>query len=136
MSDVADQVLGFLQAKSPEEVRRILDSLARQARVDALEKQENDAERVKALQDSDLDSLSSRLSSMRPDDPHFKELKQAHAAKLEASKPAPFVLPDDIREGLELKPEALTRELESLQKHPSQNHQRMREVSQELGQLL
>ena len=136
MSDTSDLVLSYLAEKDPDTVRKILGGLEREARIDAELKQEAEAERVKALQDSDLDSLSSRLSSMRPDDPHFKELKQAHAAKLEASKPAPFVLPDDIREGLELKREALMKELESLQKHPSQNHQRMREVSQELGQLL
>ena len=136
MSDVADQVLGFLQEKSPEQVRRILDSLAREAKLDALQKEEDTAARIKSYQDSDLDSLTSQLQKSKPGDPHRAELMAAHKAKLEASKPAPFVLPDDIREGLELKREALTRELESLQKHPSQNHQRMREVSQELGQLL
>ena len=136
MSDTSDLVLSYLAEKDPDTVRKILGGLEREARIDAELKQEAEAERVKALQDSDLDSLSSRLSSMRPDDPHFKELKQAHAAKLEASKPAPFVLPDDIREGLELKRDALTLQLADLQKSPSKNYQEIRRVSGELGKLL
>ena len=80
MSDTADQILSYLEGKSPDEIRSILAGLERAARLADIERAEAAKDRQTDFMSMDLEDLRSIVQREMERDIHSQNFRQASAA--------------------------------------------------------
>ena len=77
MTDISGEVLNYLKGKNPDEIRRTLARLAREAQEDAEMRQEDSHNRLASLSVEDLEEVCQRE---RARNIHSQDYKDAYAA--------------------------------------------------------
>jgi hypothetical protein len=94
MGEISDSILKMLQGRSPQEIQRILNRLAREAALDEADRQQAQADQ---LAGASVDDLQAKLQRMRksghPDRLEYDRTFQAYQAKIaeqeQANRPTP-----------------------------------------------
>jgi len=93
MADIAGEVLGYLQGKSPEEIRRVLSRLAREAQDDAEERQASIRDDLAGLDIEDLQEFCQRERMKNIHSDRYREAYAVLRAKWAEQDAARFVKP-------------------------------------------